>query len=375
MSDYHAESCSIERLEDIKQEWVDLQERADCSYFQSWGWIGTWLEQIAIDLHPVVVKVWLNGRLVGIGLFVARDIKRRIIFHSRAMLLNEYPFDGRNMVIEYNGMLAEKEHEEAVYKKTIQCLLYEFKEHNEFMFGAVTEDICSDSLFKMQVNDAKFFIKKSSQAWFVDLSRIPDNIDEYLASMSKNRRAQIRRSIRLYENQGSLQINEAQNIEEAQSFFDGLKVLHTQRWLSKGQPGSFANPRWEAFHRSLIQNRFDTGEIQLLRVGNGSAEIGYLYNFVWRKHIYVLQTGFGISADKRLMPGYVAHVLAIAYNRSKGMAVYDFMHGDNLYKKLLCNHNQKLLWVVLQRRRLSFLVEEFAVGIVRGFRKVTRCGE
>ena len=351
-----------------------MQKRACCSYFQAWGWIRTCLVQIAIDLQPVVVKVWLNGQLVGIGLFVSRDIKRRVIFHSRAMLLNEYPFDGRNMVIEYNGLLVARGCETAAYKKTIQFLLHEFNEHDEFMFGAVTEDTCFDSLFKMQINDAKLFIKESSQTWFVDLARIPDDIDEYLASMSKNRRAQIRRSIRLYENQGSLQINEAQNIEEAQSFFDGLKELHTKRWLSKGQPGSFANPRWEAFHRALIQNRFDTGEIQLLRVGNGSVVIGYLYNFVWQKHVYVLQTGFGDSADKRLMPGYVTHVLAIVYNRSKGMTVYDFMHGDNLYKKLLCNNSQKLLWVVLQRRRLSFVVEEFAVGIVRGCRKITRCG-
>ncbi|MFV2004600.1 MAG: hypothetical protein ACC650_05300, partial [Gammaproteobacteria bacterium] len=96
MPAYRTESCIINRPDEIKEEWLGLQLRANHSYFQSWGWIGTWLSEIAIELHPVVVKVWSGEILVGLGLFVSRDIKRRAIFHAKAMYLNEYPFDGRN---------------------------------------------------------------------------------------------------------------------------------------------------------------------------------------------------------------------------------------------------------------------------------------
>lgn len=365
MPDYRAESCVIEHSEEIKQQWIDLQQRAECSYFQSWGWVGTWLDQIAIDLQPIVLRVWLDDKLVGIGLFVSRDIKRRIIFRSHALFLNEYPFDGKNMVIEYNGMLAAKGHEDVVTIETAYHLLREHKEHDEFCFGAVSEGGIPFSSEKQCIEDVNCIINEESTSWYVDLESFSTGIDGYLASLSRNRRGQIRRSIRAYDQDGSLQIKEAHNAEQALCYLDQLKVLHSEYWQSKGGRGSFANPLWENFHRSLIGRRFDAGEIQLLKVSSNYGEFGYIYNIVLHKHVYVIQTGFRRSEDKHLMPGYVAHAIAIAYNKSKGMAVYDFMHGDALYKRILCNQNQKLLWVVLQRKRLKFAIENFAVDVVR----------
>ena len=46
LSAYRTESCVLKHPEELGQAWLDLQDRADCSYFLSWGWIGTWLRQI-----------------------------------------------------------------------------------------------------------------------------------------------------------------------------------------------------------------------------------------------------------------------------------------------------------------------------------------
>ena len=371
MPDYRVESCVIAHSEEIKHEWCDLQQRANHSYFQSWGWIGTWLEQIAIDLQPVAVKVWFDGELVGLGLFVSRDIKRRIVFHSRAMFLNEYPYDGRNMIIEYNGMLAAGGHEDAVTIEAAHYLLREYREHDELCFGAIAEQSAPFSSEERHIEGVNCVINEESTCWYVDLTSFSTGIEGYLASLSRNRRGQIRRSIRAYDQDGSLQIEEAQNVEQALLYLGRLKVLHSEYWQLKGEPGSFANPVWESFHRSLIHQRFDSGEVQLLKVSSSYGEIGYIYNVVLHKHVYVMQTGFSHSEDKHLMPGYVAHTVAVAYNKSKGMSVYDLMHGDALYKRILCNRNQKLLWVVLQRKRLKFVVERFAVSIVRSLKKLS----
>ena len=370
MSDYKVESCNISCPEDIEQEWNDLQKRADCSYFQSWGWISVWLKQIAIELQPIVIKVMLNGELTGIGLFVSRDIKRRKLFHSRAMFLNEYPFDGRNMVIEYNGMLSAKGHESSVYFVTAQYLLREYKGYDEFVFGAVEQGLIPLSSENFDT-EGEWTVNDESTSWSVDLLSFPAGIEGYLSSLSRNRRGQIRRSIRVYEQDGPLQIEEALNIEQALYYFDRLKALHSEYWQSKGESGSFANPVWHEFHQALISQRLDFGEIQLLKVSGNAGEIGYIYNVVLDKHVYVIQTGFRRTEDKRLMPGYVAHSVAIVYNQSKGMAIYDLMHGEALYKRILCNRKQKLLWVVLQRKQLKFAVENFAVGVVRYMRELS----
>ncbi|MDX2502921.1 MAG: GNAT family N-acetyltransferase [Gammaproteobacteria bacterium] len=275
------------------------------------------------------------------------------------------------MVTEDNGLLAAKGHENAVYSETIGYLFKEYKQYDEFFFGAIPEDInqliCDNSI----VENAACIINERSVSRHIDLTIFPPGIIGYLASLSKNRRGQIRRSIRLYEKDGSLQIDEADNVSQALLYLDQLKALHSDYWQLKGESGSFANPLWEKFQRELISRRFDAGEIQLLKVSSKCGEIGYLYNIVLNKHVYVIQTGFQRNQDKRLMPGYVAHTLAIAYNSSKGMAVYDLLFGDSLYKQILCNRSRKFLWVVIQRKRLKFIAEKFAVSLVRRYRELS----
>ena len=83
-------------------------------------------------------------------------------------------------------------------------------------------------------------------------------LDGYLASLSKNRQAQIRRSLRLYEEQGSLSLCQAENIHQALDFFDGLRILHTERMQSKYERGAFANLQRVRFFKSLILTREST---------------------------------------------------------------------------------------------------------------------
>jgi CelD/BcsL family acetyltransferase involved in cellulose biosynthesis len=157
----------------------------------------------------------------------------------------------------------------------------------------------------------------------------------------------------------------AQDVRQALAWFDHLKGLHTVQWQARGQRGAFANPRWEHFHRTLIQTRFDRGEVQLLKVANAGEELGYIYSHLWRKRVYMQQTGFSMPVDNRRKPGYVAHTLAIQHNLENGMHLYDFMHGDARYKRTLSNRSQHLYWVVLQRHRLKFRLENLLVGAYR----------
>ena len=250
---------------------------------------------------------------------------------------------------------------------------------DELFFSAVAEETdraLRSARHVYEAHGGRYRRLEESGSWAVDLGRVGPGVDGYLAGLGKNRRAQLRRSLRLYRESGPLRLEEAGSLVQAWDFLAGLKSLHTRRWQAKGRGGVFANPRWEQFHRAVIGAGFPAeanfataargvGEIQLLRVVCGERVLGYLYNIVWRRQVYVLQTGFETVEDRRLMPGYVVHALAIVHNRDKGMLRYDLMHGDSLYKRLLCNHSSTLHWVVLQRRRYRFVLEELAVKTVR----------
>lgn len=368
VSDYRVSSSVVDNPDEIAQEWCALQERTDCSYFQSWGWIGVWLKRIAADFKPQVIRVRFRGSLVGLGIFVHRDIRRRLLIISNAMFLNEYPFDGRNMAMEYNGLLADPGHRQAVYREVIRHLFVTDSGLDEVFLGAVDvdavtlQDLLDPACQQAQINQQ---LLEESFTWAVDLDSFGSGSNAYLDTLSKNRRAQIRRSFRLYEASGPLRLEQARDLVTALDFFSGLKKLHTLRWQQVGRQGVFANPIWEDFHRSLVESRFPEGEIQLLRVRNDNTVVGYLYNLVWRHHVYVLQTGFAPEREEGLMPGYVVHAMAIEHNRKQGMLRYDLMHGDELYKRIMCKQYHKLHWVSLQRRRLRFGVENMLLAIKR----------
>lgn len=354
----------------IQQQWLDLQARSECSYFQSWGWVNSWLDKVVADQQVLMLQVCSGQELVGLGLFVPAEISRRMIIRrSKALYLNEYPFDGKNMVIEYNGILAARGFEQAVYAATVRYFSRELKHYNEFNFGGLLENTDVSYLIDATDPPLKFSMLEESNSWTVELSSIHETPDQYLSSLSKNRRGQIRRSIRLYEERGPVSIRVAETPEEAMVYFSELEVLHTRRWQKQGEPGVFANPVWKSFHSDLVSKRFNQGEIQLIKVSCADQAIGYLYNYVWQRKIYVLQTGFESQQDSRFMPGYVTHVFAVVHNYGLGMTEYDFLHGDDLYKKILSNKQQKLCWAVLQRPRLKFRLENIALLCIRACRR------
>jgi CelD/BcsL family acetyltransferase involved in cellulose biosynthesis len=359
-SGYHATSTVVDYPEEVKQEWCVLQQRTDCSYFQSWGWIGAWLELIVPELRPLLVRVWYHDVLVGMGIFVHRNVRRRLFVGSNALYLNEYPFEGRNMSIEYNGMLCERGHERAVYCEATSHLFTADSSLDEVIMGAI--DTRAVAFLGASDRDCRQpeigqRLLEESDTWAVDLRSIGTGKNAFLDVLSKNRRLQIRRALRLYEDSGRLRVEQASDLATALEFFSGLKKLHTLRWQNAGRRGSFDNPLWEKFHRSLVESRFADGEIQLIKVCNDKIVVGFLYNLVWRKHVYVLQTGFASERNNILMPGYVAHSMAIEHNKQLGMIRYDLMRGDESYKKILCNRFHTLAWVAMQRRRMRFRLE------------------
>jgi hypothetical protein len=193
LSKYCVKSQILKNTDEIKSDWLELQNKSDCSFFQSWGWVGPWLSHVVIDLKPLVVRVWFGDLLVGLGLFVMRDLRRHFIIRSSALFLNEYPFDGRNMVIEYNGLLAARGHQSIVYTETLRYLLHNRPACDEFYFGAITDVVSLRGLPATISNNIAIVIEREAYTWFVDLSRIDQGMNAYLAGLSQNRRWKIRR--------------------------------------------------------------------------------------------------------------------------------------------------------------------------------------
>lgn len=348
-------AADIDMIGDL---WRRLQLRGDASFFQSWGWIGCWLRALPKDRRPVVAIVRGGAEeVVALGLFGQSHNVRHRVLPSHAHYLNESGDAHHDcLTIEYNGLLAPRERLMEATAACVATLGREVRGWDELFLSGLDADQRSAFETAARTEGLGCRMLEEKPCHFVDLDTIRAGGD-YLEMLGKNTRYQVRRALRIYEEDGPVSCASAQSAAEALEFLDGLKILHQAYWQARGKPGSFANAFFERFHRALICERFAYGEIQLAKISTPKKVIGYLYNFVHRGTVYAYQSGFLYEDDNRRKPGLVSHYLAIEGHLRTGARLYDFMAGDGQHKQSLSTDTRSLTWLVLQRDRLKFRIE------------------
>ena len=339
---------------DLAREWTALEDRADGSFFTSWAWIGPWLGSLPRRIRPRLLRVDDGTRAVGLGLLVERREWHAGILPSRVFVLNATgdPYYDE-LTIEYNGLLAERGQEADVLCAARRALLSRGG-WDEWRFDGVLGDAPAATT---QGEATTLMVSRTRPCHAVNLQVLEPSVDAYLAGLGPKTRYNIRRSLREYEALGGARIEEAGTIEEALSYLRGLKAMHQARWVSKGKAGSFGNAYFDGFHARLVAESA-RGSVQLLRLRAGDTVVGYLYNLVYRGHVYNYATGFDYSAcPHQNRPGLVAHALAVEHNLRAGHAVYDFMAGDGEYKQALGTSSSSMCWFVVRRNRRRFALE------------------
>ena len=190
----------------------------------------------------------------------------------------------------------------------------------------------------------------------LDAIRAGPSPGDYLAALSPNTRYQIRRAMRRQQARHHgrpLRAEAATTEAQALAWLHAMIALHQDTWRRRGQPGAFAEPFVRRFHEELVRRALAAGMLQLLRIApdGGGPPLGYLYNFRVRGWVHAYQSGFDYaSADAQDKPGLVCHAIAIQQALEAGDSVYDFLAGDDRYKRSLANAEVPLVWTELVPR-------------------------
>jgi CelD/BcsL family acetyltransferase involved in cellulose biosynthesis len=298
----------------------------------------------------------VDGTIVGLGLLGERRERRRGVIVSNTARLTEVgvrPYD--SLVIEHNGILADQRLASSVRSRCVQWLAAAVRDGrwDELHLPGVRPDYADGAAGA----GVAVQTRRLAPSYYVDLAELRERGADHVDALRRNSRKELRRSLRLYEKRGPLAVTIASSVAEAKQYFDELRLLQAARWRGRSQQSGFASPFARAFHHDLIETRHDAGEIQLMRVTAGAHLVGYLYNFVYRGHVYVYQFGLSYELGRAYRPGYVSHCLAVRYNLQQGRLKYDFLFGDEAYKRSLGTHCEQRAWLVVQRRRLDFQIE------------------
>ncbi|CAA6828659.1 MAG: GNAT family N-acetyltransferase [uncultured Thiotrichaceae bacterium] len=340
--------------ETTKEVWLDLQNRTEHSFFLSWAWIENWLE-----LLPPKAKIQLIvgrlGKQPVICFFLGRSLSvdHKLILANRAYLnTSGHPCD--TLTMEYNGLLVDK----TLVNDTTSWLRSPLlKDVDEFVLPELSSDeMLRDSMTDFRLADD---LLERTPSYFVDFPQITESSKEYISHLSKNKRAQIRRSLKEYGKFGEIKLKAAETADEAIAMLDNMRVLHDARWNQRNQGSIFDNDFFMGFHRRLIRTRFEQNEIRMLHVYHDSGTLGYLYYFYYKGEALFYQCGFNyLSGSQHYRPGLVSHYTAIMYFLESGAKKYNFLASDSQYKKSLATGHDELLLIRYQRKLMRFNVEK-----------------
>jgi CelD/BcsL family acetyltransferase involved in cellulose biosynthesis len=316
-------------------QWRDLESRSAASFFQSWTWAGCLAEQRFDD--PVLVQAQEDGRIVALALFNRR---------GRSLYLGESGDPAQDCVFtEFNDVLSAFGREAEL---TAACLgaarsWRSGVARRRLVLSGVTSATAAAASETGTVRH-----NTTMSAPFVDLAAQGEC---FLQRRSANTRQQLRRSNRHYGAIGAVTIERADTLARALEFLDALEVLHQKSWIARGRPGAFANPFFGRFHRELIERGMARGEIDLLRVAAGALTIGMLYNFRYRGGSLAYQSGFDYAGGgPHAKPGLTCHHEAIRYAARWGLTRYEFLAGDDRYKRSLSDKADTLHWIEVANR-------------------------
>lgn len=367
----------FENFEIVEHFFTKVSKDSSHGYFTSWGWISTWLKSLPKSEKLYFVVAFLNDKPISVFFLSQKRTRLYGILPTKTFYVNSTgnPIWDQ-LYIEYNSILVIEGEE-----TQIPSLLSYISElsWDELIISGADQRFIEKFKFTANPEGIYFFIDEEANSFFVDLKIVRENNMDFLSLLSANRRSQIRRSIKQYETTGGkIEVKAAQNVEEASFMFEQLVVFHQQEWLSRGLTGAFSNKYLYQFHCDLISSRFGSGEIQLLHIFNKDMTIGYLYNFVYEGRVLLYQSGFNYQAGtaNAYRPGVVSHYYAIVYNASQNMLKYDFLAGDDAYKRGLSTGSEKMYWLRLVKSpyrlflmNFSRFLKEKTVAVAEYFKK------
>lgn len=327
--------------------WRSLEAVARPSYFLSWGWVSTWLAALPEPALPELAVITRDGAAIAAGFLGRRRQLRHGVVPTRGLHLNATGLDELDeLCVEHNRLLCAPG--TACSLRTLVDVLP--ADWDELMLPAVDDD----TFDPLDIDPGyQVHVDREVSAPYVDLASVRATGD-YLALLGSNTRAQIRRARRAV---GRCELEIASSAAHAIEIYDELVALHTVSWRDRGQPGAFADPWFDRFHRTLIAERFAHGEIELLRLRAGGKTIGCIYNLIANGRVLFYQSGLARFDDPHVKPGFLCHAQAIEHAAASGQGVYDLLGGDARYKASLSTGASRLVWLRVQRRLARFAVE------------------
>ena len=165
-------------------------------------------------------------------------------------------------------------------------------------------------------------------AWPCPYLQLPASWDEYLSSLSSNRRQVLRRRERVLRREHALTLADydAGRLDQG---WEHLVALHNKRW---GAAGVFNDPRMDRLHRTFAHELAVRGQLWLTTLDLDGVPVAAWYGFADGDTVYFYQSGRDPRWEEKSV-GVALMVEMIRRAIERGYRRFDFLRGDEAYKR------------------------------------------
>ena len=180
--------------------------------------------------------------------------------------------------------------------------------------------------FGSVLTDAGYQVTRSRQTVSPMLA-LPDSYDDYVRSLGKKERHELRRKVRRLEGAGTASFRFASDAERG-AVLDRFFELHR---LSRGEKADFMTPDVERFFRDIADALAPLGRLRLGVLSFDGMDAAVLYGFSLGPVLALYNAAYdpGLAS---LSVGIVSHAWEIKQAIAQGYTTYDLLRGDEPYK-------------------------------------------
>src|SRR3990172_1767344 len=286
-------------------------------------------EERPVFLHPVWLRTWFDefgAEREPLFLTAAKDGAIAV-----APLMREdgrLTFMGDSSVCDFMDFLVSPERRDEAY-------------------SALWEQICGEewSDLMQRAREAGYSVEEEQEAVSPRLE-LPGTWDEYLASLGKKDRHELRRKMRrLLESGANVALEVYQDQDEVVAAVEDFLRLHT---ASRHDKAEFMTPAMSAFFRRMASALSAEGLIRLFTLYVDNKAVASVLCFDAGSHLYMYNSGYDPEFSS-LSVGLVSKALCLRWAIENGKKGIDFLRGDEAYKYDLGARDRQIYRLVVRR--------------------------
>lgn len=310
---------------DISQggwDWENLINMSQtASFFQTGEWLRLWKRHFLKKKKEKIIGIFEDNKLVGIAPLV--------ITGKKINFLGVEPVLEKEFVTDFGDIIALSGKEREIW----QTLLRIFP---SFVFSLrfIREDSPSFSLLK----DLGGKTQKVEEAPYLDL---PATWEEYLNSLARHHRHELKRKIRRLEKAGHFLITEKKGHFALEEFFRLMS-------LSDKEKRNFLSSVMKNFFADIFQTFESQKKAKIYFLKFQGENIAAAFLFYFKNEVLLYNSGFNPQYS-HLAPGLLLKALVIKKAIEEGKKRFEFLQGGESYKYHLGGRKRNLYEIILAR--------------------------